>query len=117
MPPWIHLYKNAKEEHEHWRKVIAEQKFYIILDSFGEGQIRYFYKAFSKYNEGLLYRHKRQKKVIFTTRSMVRELIAYVFEDRRSLNTECGGMQAIVAVLVNPKKHPASFRCLGGDTI
>ena len=89
---------------------MAERRFYVVLERFGEGQIRYFIKAFSRYNEGLLVRHKRNKKRIFSTRTMVRELIFYVFEDRRSLNTECGGMQAIVAVLVNPKKHPASFR-------
>ena len=91
---WVHLYKNGIEEYEHWTKVVAEQRFYPILESLGEGQIRYFYNAWARYNSGLLVRHRRDKKRIFTTRTLVRELITYVFEDRGSLKMECGGMQA-----------------------
>jgi hypothetical protein len=82
---WLTLYKSEAEECEHWFRRMAERKFFLILGMYGDGQIRFFWKAVSRYQSGLLVRHKRDKKRIFTIRTQVREMIEYIFEDRRSI--------------------------------
>ncbi len=79
---WVYVFKTEAEAQQHWAKIRATRRFFMVLDQFSDAQIKYFWKALYRYQASLLVRTKREKQRIFTARTQVREMLQYIFEDR-----------------------------------
>ena len=87
---WIHLFKSEEEElkwiEEYKRARRFQRRLDNLLNQFSDGQIKAGFSAMRRYQRNLLIRHKKDKKRIFGDRTMIREMLNYVFQDIRGYN-------------------------------